>query len=69
MSKLDCNTCFETTEFTQDHFDNLTKAECKTTSSECYVEKNCPSEENGNCTFKVDLPCCQCKINKCQNFR
>ena len=69
MSNLDCEKCFENTTLTQEHFDNLTKVDCKTTSAECYVEDNCPSEENGNCTFKVDLPCCQCKIKKCQSLR
>ena len=69
MSNLACNKCIEDTDFTQEHFDNLDRIQCMTTSSECYVEKGCPSETNTNCTYKVDLPCCQCKISKCQNVR
>lgn len=67
MSTSNCTACYETSEvYTEEYFNSLSEDECKKTSSECYKEANCPSKTNGNCTFDMNLPCCQCKIAHCQ---
>ena len=65
MSVANCNLCYETTDYTEDYFKSLTSDDCEKTSSECYKEEKCPSKTNGNCTFDMNLPCCQCKIAHC----